>query len=110
MPDRLGGMHMANLVTKPYVIEFLEMINGVGETTLLLEEIEFSQFKSEYQNSTIREMAIRRQTGATIIAFKDETEGFIFNPPGESKMTNGDILIILGTQEHLTNFRHSFLN
>ncbi len=108
MPDRLGGMHMANLVTKPYVIEFLELINGVGENTLLLEEISFRRLKDDYKNSTLKELDIRRKTGATIIAFKDDKEGFIFNPPSDKKITEGDILIVLGTQLHFDAFKKNF--
>ncbi len=110
MPDRLGGMHMANLITKPYVIEFLELINGVGETALRLEEISYNKLKDEYHNKSLKEMDIRRQTGVTIIAFKDDEEGFIFNPQSDKRVGEGDILIVLGTPSHFEQFTNRYLN
>jgi len=52
MPDRLGGMHMANLVTKPVVIEFLELLNGVGEQKLMLEEVGYHRLKEEFKDQS----------------------------------------------------------
>lgn len=109
MPDRLGGMHMANLVTKPYVIEFLKLLNGVGDQQLELEEVSFEKLKDEYHNQTLRELDIRNKTGATILAFKDDKAGFIFNPHSEKKVDKNDVLIVLGTREHLDRFNNTFL-
>ncbi len=109
MPDRLGGMHMANLVTKPYVIEFLELINGVGGTVLKLEEVSFEKLKDEYHNQTIQELDIRKKTGVTIIAFMDDKEGFIFNPPSSKQIGQGDILIILGSPEDFQKFSDIYM-
>ncbi len=109
MPDRLGGIHMANLITKPYVIEFLELLNGVGDSKLVLEEVSHDKLKSEYQNKSLRELDVRNKTGATIIAFKDEVEGFIFNPHSEKAVQEGDVLIVLGNTKNIDQFREAFV-
>lgn len=109
MPDRLGGMHMANLITKPYVIEFLELINGVGGAALKLEEVSFEKLRDEFHDKSIQEMDIRRRTGVTIIAFMDDKEGFIFNPPSEKTIGPGDILIVLGIPEDFEKFSSIYM-
>lgn len=109
MPDRLGGMHMANLVTKPYVIEFLELLNGVGGSKLELEEVQYSWLKKDYHGKSLRELDIRNKTGATIIAFKDDQEGFIFNPHSDKIIGLGDVLIVLGTNESIAKFNDAYL-
>ncbi|MTI23123.1 potassium channel protein [Fulvivirga sp. RKSG066] len=109
MPDRLGGMHMANLVTKPNVVQFLEMMNGVGEASLDMQEVAQGALKPEFQNKTLGELDIRNKTGATIIAFKDEHKGFIFNAKSRAQVNKGDVLIVLGTKETLRDFNESFL-
>jgi len=109
MPDRLGGMHMANLVTKPYVIEFLELLNGVGDQHLELAEVSHDKLKDPYKEQSLRELDIRNKTGATIIAFKDDKVGFVFNPHSEKKVDEGDVLIVLGTRENLEQFNQHFL-
>lgn len=109
MPDRLGGMHMANLVTKPYVIEFLKLLNGVGEQQLELEEVSFEKLKDEFHEQSLRQLDIRNKTGATILAFKDDKAGFVFNPHSEKKVDKNDVLIVLGTRENLEKFNDVFL-
>ncbi|MEQ9167095.1 MAG: potassium channel protein [Fulvivirga sp.] len=109
MPDRLGGIHMANLITKPYVIEFLELLNGVGDSKLVLEEVSHDKLKAEYQNKSLRELDVRNKTGATIIAFKDEVEGFIFNPHSEKAIQEGDVLIVLGNTKNIVQFKQVFV-
>lgn len=104
MPDRLGGMHMANLVTKPVVIEFLELLNGVGEQKLMLEEVGYLSLKDEFRDRSLRDLHIRKRTGVTVIAFKDDEQGFIFNPHAEKIVSEGDTMIILGRHEQLQEF------
>ena len=62
-PFALGGIHMAHLITQPSVIEFLEILTGITQRDLKLEEINFNQLKEKYQNKTI--IAIR-QTGNSL--------------------------------------------
>ncbi|MEM6524081.1 MAG: potassium channel protein [Bacteroidota bacterium] len=110
MPDYLGGVHMAHLITKPYVIEFLDLISGVGGSKLELEEVGYNDLQSEFQNKTLRDLDIRNVSGATVIGFKDEMQGFLFNPHSSKQITEGDVLILLGESEHIKKFRESYLN
>ncbi|GAB4396256.1 MAG: hypothetical protein OHK0053_09880 [Microscillaceae bacterium] len=59
-PDLIGGMYMANLVTRPEVIEFLDLISGTG--LMKLEEFNFDDFKPIYQNRSILDLDIRNLT------------------------------------------------
>ena len=108
LPDALGGIHMAHLVTKPYVIEFLDMLTGVGQHKLSLEELRYKELKPQYKNKTVRELDIRNKTGATVIAIKDNARGFIFNPNPQDILGEDDILIILGSEGDLKRFRHEY--
>lgn len=109
MPDRLGGMHMANLITKPIVIEFLELLNGVGDEKLILEEVAYESLKSEYRDHSVRDLNIRDNTGVTVIAFKDDAQGFIFNPQPGKLVSQGDTLIVLGTANQIGKFTQQYV-
>ena len=109
LPDALGGMHMAHLVTKPYVIEFLDMLNGVGQHKLGLEELRYDSLKAQYRNKTVRDLDIRKKTGTTVIAIKDNIRGFIFNPNPQDVLGEDDILIILGSEGDLKRFRQEYM-
>ena len=108
MPDVLGGLHMAQLITKPYVIEFLELLNGIGEYKLRLEEISYLELKEEFRDKTIAELHIRKVTGVTVVAFKKK-EQFFFNPGPETKLVEDTIMIIVGEEGQLDRFKYQYL-
>lgn len=104
-PFALGGIHLAHLITQPHVIEFLEVLTGITNQKLKLEEFKFEQLKEEYKNKTIRELDVRNKTGATVLGLKDHEKGFQFDPNSETIIRDGDILIILGSEQNIQNFK-----
>ena len=109
MPDLLGGYHMAQLITKPYVVEFLEMLNGTSDTSVTLEEIEYDELLPQFREKTVGELHIRAKTGATVIGYKCKDEAFTFNPGPDVTISKDSILIILGTVQTIENLRRVFL-
>ena len=105
MPDAIGGIHMARLITKPDVIEFLNILTGVSSEHLKLEDFTFEEIKAEYQHQTLRELNIRQHTGATVIGFRHQSAGFTFNPHGDLKFGEGDTMIIIGTDRNIESFK-----
>lgn len=63
MPDRIGGAHMASLVIKPDVIEFLDHITGQGGPNINLEEIVFNELPEQLRNHTIKDLEVRNKSG-----------------------------------------------
>lgn len=105
MPDSIGGLHMANLVTRPEVVEFLGMLHGVGNTDLKLDELKFEDLKEEFQGKNLKEMNLRGLTGVNVIGYKDSRDGFIFNPNPNTTFEAGDVMIVLGTDSDLRTFK-----
>ena len=107
-PFALGGIHMAHIITQPFVIEFLEILTGVTDQNLKLEEFRFLDLKEEHQNKSIKELDIRNTSGAIVIGVKDDKRGFIFDPNGDVVIGKGDILILLGSEESIKKFEKYF--
>ncbi|MGB3589761.1 MAG: potassium channel protein [Tunicatimonas sp.] len=105
MPDAIGGVHMARLITQPSVIEFLNILSGTGSNSLKLEDIMYDELQKRYQDKTLRELNIRQHTSATVIGFRHQSERFTFNPHGDLKFEIGDTMIIVGTEQNLQAFR-----
>jgi len=101
MPEKVGGAHMASLVTNPDVIEFLEhlSINGLAPTNL--EEIECKLLPDTETNKTIGDLMIRKLSGANIIGFKNPDGTFILNPGPETEVIPSSKFFILGTKEQV---------
>jgi len=104
MPDAIGGHHMATLVTRPEVVEFLGMLNGMGAEKLELDEIRFENMKEEFRGKTLKEMNLREMTGVNILGYKDPEKGFVFNPHPSTIFRDGDVAIVLGNKEELEKF------
>lgn len=109
MPDALGGIHMAHQITKPYVNEFMELFTGMGDTQLRLEEFSYDQFKPDSCDKSISELDVRNKTGATIVGFRDHQEGFKFRPGPKTIIASEDIVIILGKEDEINNFKSSYI-
>lgn len=101
MPDKIGGAHMASLVLKPDVIEFIDHITGQGGPDINLEEITFDNLPDHLQNKTISDLEIRNKSGANIIGFKTGTGEFIINPSADTKLIPDGKLFVLGTPEQI---------
>ena len=108
MPDKIGGAHMASLVMKPDVIEFVDFITGQGGDNIKLEEITFENLPEEYKNKSIRELEIRNKSGANIIGFKTEAGEYIINPSPDTKMIHDAKLFVLGTNEQIKKLKELF--
>ncbi|WP_421897406.1 potassium channel family protein [Marinoscillum sp.] len=104
MPDILGGMFMAQLVTKPIVIEFLDLLNGVSETSYHLEEVGYQNLKSEYKDKTLKELNIAASTGVIVLGVKDNIKGLIPAPSPDTFIGEDDYLIVLGSDSKLKAF------
>ncbi|WP_243651026.1 potassium channel family protein [Hymenobacter gummosus] len=101
MPDEIGGSHMANLVMRPEVIRFLEMISGLGPNRLRLEELAYHDLQPELRGRSIRELDVRSRTGATVIGLKDHAGQFQVSPAADFRPAEGDVLLLLGTDEQI---------
>jgi voltage-gated potassium channel len=108
MPDKIGGAHMAELVMKPDVIEFIDFITGQGSDTINLEEITFDNLPESLQNKSIKELEIRNKSGANIIGFKTADGQYTVNPSAETKIIPNAKLFVLGTQEQIKVLRQLF--
>jgi voltage-gated potassium channel len=104
MPDILGGMFMAQLVTKPVVIEFLDLLSGVSGEDYRMEEVHFTQLKDIYKDKALKDLKVRENTGATIIGMKDNIKGLMPSPPSDTIFGEDDTMIILGHESNLTRF------
>ncbi|WP_019949478.1 potassium channel family protein [Hymenobacter aerophilus] len=108
MPDEIGGSHMANLIMRPEVIRFLDMITGLGPHRLRLEEMRAEELRPELRGQSIRQLDIRSRTGATAIGLRHESGGFTISPPSDMAPGPGDVLLFLGTEEQIVRLLDLF--
>ena len=109
LPDEIGGSHMANLVIRPEVIRFLDMISGLDPNKLRLEELSFNELKPALRGQSIRELDVRSRTGATIIALRRGQGGELeVSPAADYRTAAGDVLLVLGNEAQIQALHQQF--
>jgi len=108
MPDNIGGHYMYLMVNKPHVVDFLDMMNGIGDIKLELEEIGYYEFKEEFRNKSVKDLDVRTISRVTFIGYKNKETGFEFNPNSSVYLNEGEFFIVLGTHEDLKQFKEHF--
>ena len=108
MPERVGGAHMATLVARPDVIEFLEHLSIKGDNPTNIEEIVCNELPKEVLNKTIYEMGVRQKSGANIIGFKTPEGKYILNPSADTQIISNSKIFVLGTKEQIEAMKNIF--
>lgn len=97
-PHEIGGNRMASLVLQPNVADFL------GES-MTDEDLQFRMSElpvttaAQLADRTLAECGLVDATGVTLLAVRRPDGSFVHNPSGGYALTEGDVLIALGTPE-----------
>jgi voltage-gated potassium channel len=105
MPERVGGAHMANLVMRPDIIEFMDHVSMHGQDPTTLEEIVCGDLSENVKLKSIFEIGIRKVTGANIIGYKTPDGRYVLNPNPDTKVIPGTKLFVLGTPDQISKMR-----
>lgn len=109
-PYSAAGLHMANLVLKPQVAEFLDIVSTAGGPMpeLRFEEIVVSA-NCEPCGRSIGELQIRERTGALVIALRKADGSFDPTPDSDALLEERDVLIGVGTTEEMAKLEALFV-
>ena len=99
-PQRIGGERMAAFALQPHVAEFLDVVMHDGSLEFRLEEVAVPP-GSPLAGATLRDAHVRDRTGALVLALREESGSFTTNPPPETVICPGNILIAIGTSTQL---------
>jgi voltage-gated potassium channel len=101
-PHQIGGRHMANIIERPHVTDFFDVVTLDGGIEIWVEELPISEVSS-LVGKTVGEANIRQETGVTIIALLRENHSSL--PDAHTRLQTGDELSVLGTREQLAKLK-----
>ena len=104
-PDMIGGTHMATLVSKPDVIEFIDYLSGEEGNSIHLESVAYEILPMELKDKTLQEIMAWRKTGVNCIGIKDVDGKFIINPPEGTLINSMMKVIVLGTRQQIEEMK-----
>ncbi|MDB5229817.1 MAG: potassium channel protein [Chitinophagaceae bacterium] len=101
MPYKIGGTHMANLVSKPDVIEFIDFLSGEEGGSINIESVDYETLPDSIKDRTLREIMDWKKTGVNCIGIKDEQGRYVINPPDDVIISRGMKVMVLGTMNQI---------
>ena len=106
-PYSTAGKAMAALVLRPQVAAFLEVVSVTGGADLQYEEIIVTK-ECGQAGRTIRDLRVRHQTGAVIVALRKQDGTFDTTPDPDAVLEEGDVIIAAGSSDELRRLEELF--
>ena len=100
-PYEIGGNRMAELLLRPGVIEFIDVVARERSVDLSMEEFMVNE-KSELIGKSLAELPIRKELNIIIVSINKLKGGFIYNPKSPTIIEKDDKLIALGEKANLS--------
>ncbi|HLX19695.1 MAG TPA: TrkA family potassium uptake protein [Gaiellaceae bacterium] len=107
LPYTSAGRTMANLVLRPQVTEFLDTVTTATGPDLHMAEIQVDGACAQ-AGKTIREVRVRHETGALIVALRRHDGTFETTPEPDETIEPGDVIVGVGTSDELQKLEELF--
>ena len=105
MPDFIGGTHMATLVSKPDVVEFIDYLSGEEGEAIHVESVNYLQLPEKIRGKSLRDVMDWNKTGVNCIGVKNTEGKFLINPQDNILITPGMKVIVLGNREQIMQMK-----
>ena len=102
-PYTFIGHRLAQSMLRPHVLSFLDVasaFSGGGDLQIETEQLHISK-ASPLCNRTLEEARVRQTYGLIVLALKKAAGDMLFNPEGNTRVENGDVLIAMGQRAQL---------
>jgi voltage-gated potassium channel len=96
-PYQIGAKHVVRLLTRPHIIDFIELADRPGVPTFEVEELPIPE-GHPFAGKTLAEARVRQEAGIIVLAMRrgdDQTE---FDPDPSARIEAGDTLIGVSRQ------------
>ncbi len=105
--EAIGGLRMASMMLRPSVVTFLDQMLRVTGETLRVEEVVITPALAD---RTLGELNLAERTGLLVMAFKPvDRKTYEFNPPVDTPLRKGDVLIVMGSPKQTAKARQMTL-
>ncbi len=104
-PYELGGVRMAEILLRPGVMDFIDVVAGNKKVDIQIEEITVRKGSSMHKK-TLAELPLRTDLNVIIVSVQnEEKEIFIYNPKSDTIVDEGNKLIAIGEKASLDKLK-----
>jgi len=101
-PYELGGTRMAEILIRPGVMDFIDVVAGNKKIDFQIEEITVKKNSLMHKKTLAELPVLRNELNVIIVAIQNEDKGiFIYNPTGDTVVDEGNKLIAIGEPSSL---------
>ncbi|MBX2803743.1 MAG: potassium channel protein [Myxococcales bacterium] len=93
-PAHIGGRRLALEMTRPNVLQFLESLGRDPEQPRRIEEVVVGS-RGKVDGALLREAGLRTAADALVLATRTADGALTVNPPPDTPLTEGTVLIVL---------------
>lgn len=94
-PDFIGGLRMVSEMVRPTVVSFLDIMLRDKDRNLRVEEVTVPRQRS---GVALKDLHLKRYPAVLLLAVK-RGDGWVYNPPEDHMVSEGDSLIIMTNPE-----------
>ena len=106
-PYTTAGRVMANLMIKPQVTAFVNVLTSSREPNLNFEEIVVGP-SCDAVGHTIGELEVAKRTGSYIVAIRKHEGELELRPSKDTRLEQGDIIVGIGSPEEIRSLERMF--
>ncbi|HFE65312.1 MAG TPA: potassium channel protein [Caldithrix sp.] len=103
-PYEIGGHRMAQVLLRPGVVDFIDIIARDRKFDLSIEEIVVAE-KSTLAGQTLAESPTRRELNIIVVAISRQDGKFTYNPGSQTVIQANDKLIVIGEEKNIQKLR-----
>lgn len=103
LPAATGAGRMAAMITRPSIVELIEVVAGRHVTEVQVNELTLPD-DSPLIGATVRESQTRTRHGLLIVAVRRSDGHLEFNPDADTVFRSGDAVIVMGREEDIARF------
>lgn len=103
-PSLIGGLRMASVLIRPNVVTFLDQMLRDRDRNLRVTEVAVPS-GSRGTGGPLDRSELLRGTRSLLLAVRDRSGGWVYNPPDETILDPGSTLILMGSPEDAERVR-----
>ncbi len=108
LPEIIGGSHMATLISKPDVIEFINNLWGDEAESINIESVGYDELPLDLKDTSIEDIISWHGTGVNCLGIKDAEGKFTINPPRKTIVQSQMKIMLFGTMRQIADIKHHF--
>lgn len=107
LPATIGAMRIANMLTRPSAVEFLELVAGKSTLDVEIDEMVIPS-GSLLAGQTVSQAEARRKHGLLFVAVRRGAGQMVFNPDDDFRFETADTIIVMGKSDDIGRFRAEY--